>query len=57
MDELVEPIDVEMVPAVDDSKTVDSDQGSVKTFNSNNVQVPEVKKSYRYSHFTINLLI
>lgn len=44
MDELGEPIDVEMVPVFDDSKTVDPDQTNVKTFNSNNVQVSEVKK-------------
>lgn len=43
MDESVELMDVEVIPPADDSKAVDSDQTSVKTFNSNNVQVPEVK--------------
>ncbi|XP_076674241.1 uncharacterized protein LOC143372168 [Andrena cerasifolii] len=43
MDESVELMDVEVIPPADDSKAVDSDQTSVKTFNSNNVQVPEVQ--------------
>ncbi|CAK9809977.1 Nuclear cap-binding protein subunit 3 [Anthophora plagiata] len=50
MDELCEPMDVEMVPVTDDSKLVDSDQIDVKTFNSNNVQVPEVQLDSRYEN-------
>lgn len=44
MDELGEPMEVEMVPAIDDVKNVDSEQTDVKTFNLNNIQAPEVKK-------------
>ena len=44
MDELGEPMEVEMVPVTDDVKNVDSEQTDVKPFNSNNMQVPEVKK-------------
>lgn len=44
MDELSEPMEVEMVPVTDDVKNVDSEQTDVKPLNSNNMQVPEVKK-------------
>lgn len=44
MDELSEPMDVEVEPATDDSKVVDSAETNVKSFNSNDVQVPEVFK-------------
>lgn len=44
MDELSEPMDVEMFPIIDDSKIVDSDQTNIKTFNTNNVHVSEVNK-------------
>lgn len=43
MDDLGEPMDVEMIPVTDDAKNVDSEQTDVKTFNSNNVQQPEVR--------------
>lgn len=44
MNELGEPMDVEMIPVTDDAKNVDSEQVDVKIFNSNNVQQPEVRK-------------
>lgn len=44
MDELGEPMDVEIIPVTEDGKNVDSEQTDVKTFNSNNVQQPEVNK-------------
>ena len=50
MDESVELMDVEVIPPADDSKAVDSDQTSVKTFNSNNVQVPEVQIDSHYEN-------
>ena len=50
MDESVELMDVEVIPPADDSKAVDSDQTSVKTFNSNNVQVPEVQVDSHYEN-------
>ncbi|XP_076287449.1 uncharacterized protein LOC143212487 isoform X2 [Lasioglossum baleicum] len=50
MDELVEPMDVEMVPADDDSETVYPDQTNVKTLNAKNVQSPENKPESRYEN-------
>ena len=50
MDESVELMDVEVIPPADDSKAVDSDQTSVKTFNSNNVQVPEIQIDSHYEN-------
>lgn len=55
MDELGEPMDVEMVPATDDSKVVDSGETDVKPFNTNNVQAPEVTEYYRTLIFAIRL--
>lgn len=50
MDELGEPMDVEMIPVTDDAKNVDSEQTDVKTFNSNNVQQPEIQLDSRYEN-------
>ncbi|KAG6800132.1 nuclear cap-binding protein subunit 3 [Apis mellifera caucasica] len=50
MDELSEPMDVEMLPIIDDSKIVDSDQTNVKTFNTNNVHVSEIQLDNRYEN-------
>ncbi|XP_054008092.1 nuclear cap-binding protein subunit 3-like [Hylaeus anthracinus] len=50
MEDLVEVMDVEMVPVGDDSKTVDSDQASVKTFNSSNMQISEKELGSRYEN-------
>ncbi|PBC31907.1 hypothetical protein APICC_07969 [Apis cerana cerana] len=50
MDELSEPMDVEMLPIIDDSKIVDSDQTNIKTFNTNNVHVSEVQLDNRYEN-------
>ncbi|XP_076755137.1 uncharacterized protein LOC143425936 [Xylocopa sonorina] len=50
MDELGEPMDVEVVSATDDCKVVDSEETYVKPFNSNNVQVPEVQLDSRYEN-------
>ncbi|XP_076627572.1 uncharacterized protein LOC143344889 [Colletes latitarsis] len=50
MEDLVESMDVEMIPVADDSKAVDLDQASVKTFNLNNVQVTEKESDSRYEN-------
>ena len=50
MDELGEPMDVEVEPATDDSKVVDSAETNVKPFNLNDVQVPEVHLDSRYEN-------
>ncbi|XP_076654182.1 uncharacterized protein LOC143359803 isoform X1 [Halictus rubicundus] len=50
MDELVEPMDVEIVPADDDSETVYPDQTNVKTLNAKNVQSPEKQPESRYEN-------
>lgn len=50
MDELGEPMDVEIIPVTDDAKNVDSEQIDVKTFNSNNVQQPEIQLDSRYEN-------
>ncbi|XP_043788492.1 nuclear cap-binding protein subunit 3-like [Apis laboriosa] len=50
MDELSEPMDVEMLPIIDDSKIVDSNQTNIKTFNTNNVHVSEVQLDNRYEN-------
>lgn len=44
MDQLGEPMDVEIIPVTDDAKNVDSEQIDVEIFNSNNTQQPEVRK-------------
>ncbi|XP_043523578.1 nuclear cap-binding protein subunit 3-like isoform X1 [Frieseomelitta varia] len=50
MDELGEPMEVEIVPVTDDVKNVDSEQTDVKPFNSNNMQVPEIQLDSRYEN-------
>lgn len=50
MDELGEPMDVEIIPVTEDGKNVDSEQTDVKTFNSNNVQQPEIQLDSRYEN-------
>ena len=50
MDELGEPMDVEIIPVTEDGKDVDSEQTDVKTFNSNNVQQPEIQLDGRYEN-------
>ncbi|XP_017875252.1 nuclear cap-binding protein subunit 3-like [Ceratina calcarata] len=50
MDEFGEPMDVEMVPVTNDTKDIDSGQTITKTFNFNNVQMPEVQLESRYEN-------
>lgn len=45
MDQLGEPMDIEIIPVTDDAKNVDSEQIDVEIFNSNNMQQhAEVRK-------------
>nr|XP_033331228.1 nuclear cap-binding protein subunit 3-like [Megalopta genalis] len=50
MGDLVEPMDVEMIPPDDDSETVYPDQTDVKTFNTKDVQAPEKELESRYEN-------
>ncbi|XP_060813025.1 nuclear cap-binding protein subunit 3-like isoform X1 [Bombus pascuorum] len=50
MDEMCEPMDVEIIPVTDDAKNVDSEQIDVKTFNSNDVQQSEIQLDSRYEN-------
>ncbi|XP_033184627.2 uncharacterized protein LOC117154075 [Bombus vancouverensis nearcticus] len=50
MDQLGEPMDVEIIPVTDDAKNVDSEQIDVEIFNSNNMQQPEIQLDSRYEN-------
>ncbi|XP_050472144.1 nuclear cap-binding protein subunit 3-like [Bombus huntii] len=50
MDQLDEPMDVEIIPVTDDAKNVDSEQIDVEIFNSNNMQQPEIQLDSRYEN-------
>ncbi|XP_078044522.1 uncharacterized protein LOC144473998 isoform X1 [Augochlora pura] len=50
MDDLEEPMDVEMIPIDDESEIVYPDQTDVKTFNAKDVQAPEKEVESRYEN-------